>query len=189
MKHTFFYYSLLTIWICIHLLSCSTDDENDFSFGDAVVNNSSEREFNQLIFILNIKNISDEFICMERIDSVRLQVNGNPWGVFSSEPIENEARIDFEKDNISWSVSPVNYLVIAPYMKKKTYIETAGDAIEYLNGVLELQPGDYICEITEIKLKDKLGDWIKIRPFVFQNFTVRENTVSSYLGDISVRWK
>ena len=154
MKHTFFYYSLLTIWICIHLLSCSTDDENDFSFGDAVVNNSSEREFNQLIFILNIKNISDEFICMERIDSVRLQVNGNPWGVFSSEPIENEGRIDFEKDNISWSVSPVNYLVIAPYMKKKT-----------------------------------LGDWIKIRPFVFQNFTVRENTVSSYLGDISVRWK
>lgn len=189
MKHTFHYSNLLIILIFSCLFSCSKDNDEDYSFDDAVVNNSAERKFDQLTFIMNIKNLSDEYVCMELIDSVRLQVNGKPWGAFSSEPIRNEARIDSEKNDIFWSVSPVNYLVIAPYVKKIPHIETAGDVVNYLNGILELQPGDYICEITEVKFKNKSGDWIKITPSVFQNFTVKENTVSSYLGNISIEWK
>jgi hypothetical protein len=143
-------------------------------------------KFQQVTFVVNLFDSVNGFANLEKIDSVKINVNGNYWGTFSSQGRDTSGRTKHVSENINYSKSKINYLIIAPFQSKVDQLETVGDFVQYLNNSSVLAPGDYVSEISEVKFKNKIGKWITINPQIFKEFTVVENTTSSYVGEIEI---
>jgi hypothetical protein len=178
-------------WIFIPLLflfsNCSKDS-NIGQFDDAIVESASNLyKFKQVTFTVNIINKLNEYVNINQIDSVRLKVNGKAWGVFASESIDTTQRTNRISGDLRFSNSKINYLVIAPYQLKTDKLLTAGDFVNYLNERIVLTPGDYVCEISEIKFHDLKNQWVVLKPQVYKDFKIIDNTTSSYVGEITIQ--
>jgi len=182
-----------TIWITILLLFffSSCDKSSDIGqFDDAVVESeSNQHKFKQITFTINVINNLGEYVNTNQIDSVKLKVNGKDWGVFKSESIDTIGKTNKIANNIRFSVSKINYLIIAPYILKTDKLETAGDFVNYLDNRIVLTPGDYVCEVSEVKFHDLNNQWVVLKPQVYKDFSVIDNTTSSFVGEISLTIK
>jgi hypothetical protein len=174
----------LVIFSFLYLTSCENGD-NPGQFDDAIIENESNQyKFKQINFTLSIINSSNEFLVNTQIDSIKIKVNGKEWGTFMSESIDTTNVANIMKNDIMFSNNKISYLVIAPYILKTDKLETAGDYVEYLYNRIILTPGDYVCEISEIKFRNLKGQWISFKPNIYQDFKVIENTSSSYIGHL-----
>lgn len=186
MKRRVVYLFALLLPCLVFLHSCT--QEGIGQFDDAVVDNSnSPNKFRQITFTVSLHNTAAGYANIEKIDSLKLRVNGKTWGNFSSETADTTGRTELTVGNIAYSAAKLNYLVIAPYQLAIDTLATAGDYAQYLNQRLVIQPGEYVCEVAEVKFKNALGAWVTLKPRVYKDFTVVANTVSSYAGDIEVR--
>jgi hypothetical protein len=173
----------------IYFISCDKDS-NIGQFDDAVVESESNQyKFKQITFTINLVNSKSEYLNITKVDSIKLQVNGKVWGTFGSESIDTTGNTDNFSEDLSYSASKINYLIIAPYILKIDKLDTAGDFVNYLDNRLILTPGDYVCEIAEIKFRDRKDRWKTFKPQVYKDFKVNENTTSSFVGEISIQIK
>ncbi|MBP1616899.1 MAG: hypothetical protein H6Q14_726 [Bacteroidetes bacterium] len=177
--------------LLLFLIVSGCGNSNDIGqFDSAVIESSTnQNKFKQITFTLDVVNNQNEYLNTSQIDSVRLKVNGKSWGVFSSESIDTTGNTSKIDGDIKFSYSKISYLVIAPYLLSTDELQTAGDFVRYLGNRIVLTPGDYICEVSDVKFRNSKNEWIWLKPHIYQNFTVVENTTSSYLGHISITIK
>lgn len=173
------------------LQGCQKDNNGGIGQFDSVVieSSSNTNKFRQITFTLDVVNNRNEYLNIHQIDSIRLKVNGKNWGVFSSESIDTTGNTNKIDAGLKFSYSSISYLIIAPYVLSTNELQTAGDFVRYLGDRIVLTPGDYICEVSELKFRNLNGGWVRLKPQVYKNFTVVANTTSSYLGHISITIK
>lgn len=182
------------IWIAIlpllFLSSCEKGNDNLGFFDDAIVDGeSNQTRFKQINFTVNVINESGEYVNTNQIDSVKLKVNGKYWGVFKSEIRDTTDMTDTIANKIQFSYSKINYLILAPYVINTDNIQTAGDIVRYLNDRIVLAPGDYVCEVSEVKFHDLNNQWVVLKPQVYKDFSVIDNSASSFIGEITLTIK
>ena len=182
-------YAILLIFLSllITIINSCEKDSGIGQFDDVVIESETNQyKFRQITFIVSLKNQDYGYLNLALIDSMKIYVNAQYWGTFSSESIDTTGNTDRIVNHIMYSDKEINYLILAPYVLSTDNLETAGDFVNYLKDRITLVPGDYICEIKEIKIKNLNGDWITDMPQIFANFTVIENTSSSYVGNIEI---
>lgn len=181
----------LSCFLLILVLSgCGNSNEDIGQFDSAVIESSTnQNKFKQITFTMDVARNGNEYLNTGQIDSVRLKVNGKNWGVFTSESIDTTGNTNKIDGGLQFSYSRVSYLVIAPYVLSSDGLQTAGDFVAYLGNRIVLTPGDYVCEVSEVKFRNSRDEWIALKPQIYKNFTVVENTTSSYLGHIVITIK
>lgn len=188
MKNLIFYGAIP--FLAFLFWGCSSGNDNYIGQFDGVVIDGTENQnkFKQITFTLDVAG-EYGYLNTHRIDSIRLNVNGRQWGIFPSESIDTIGNTDVVAADLKFSRLPISYLVVAPYLLSTDNLQTAGDFVEYLHNRLVLTPGEYVCEVAEIKFKNVQDEWISLKPHVFRKFTVVQNTTSSYAGDIHITLK
>lgn len=179
---------LLFAWCTVVCLcGCGRDEGSLGMFNDIVDSDADSRyKLGQLSFTMNIQDKEGRFVCLENVDSVELRVNGRKWGIFTSEKVDTVGRSVGVVDGVRVAASRVDYLVLAPYRVDFGRIETAGDVVYYLKERMALTPGDYVCEIARLKFKDENGEWVELKPQLYKDFKVVENTSASFVGDVVI---
>ena len=180
--------------VCIGFIflttSCSKE-ESPYSYSSAstIYSESNQRVLRELMFILQpykMVESSKQYIVVSSIDKIRVLINGEKWGEFSSFEIDVSSINKETAGNFYVRPEPVRYVVKAPYVVSKEIFTTAGEYSELLNRYLSLQPGDYICQIEYIELTDNNGNTHRAYPMIAEYFEVKENVVSSYIGEFEV---
>jgi hypothetical protein len=180
MKIGFFLLALITISTC----GCSRENSPAFSYEDSIVD--GKNPFNQLVFVVRLKNSAGNYLLIDEIDSIKVSVNGKRWCNVPSQVLDT-AQVPHSTTNQFFTTPfQVNYPIIAPYQPPTTLLLSAGDYVEFLMNRLVLLPGDYLCSLEEISFKDLTGNSHTMKPFLIQHFTVVENTTSSYVGEFEV---
>jgi hypothetical protein len=171
----------------IILFNCCEKDSGIGQFDSVIIEDQNNpNNFRQITFLVSLYSPSYGYLNLEVIDSIKIFVNAKYWGTFSSELADTTDKTDRIIQNIRYSDKNISYLFIAPYQLKTDNLETVGDFINYLNDRIVLAPGDYVFEIKEIKYRNLIDNIITKRTQVFADFTVIENTTSSYIGDIEI---
>jgi len=179
--------TFLILLIIVPLFNCCEKQSGIGQFDNVIVENENNpNKFKQITFIVSLQNSHYGYLNIGIIDSLKIHVNGKYWGTFSSEVADTSGNTDRIVNNIKYSDRILSYLFIAPFQLKTDNLETAGDFVNYLNDRIVLTPGDYICEIKEIKYKNIQGDWIIKKVQVYSNLRVIENTTSSYIGNLLI---
>jgi len=178
----------LIVLLCL-LSGCENETIIEPSNGGLTDSTSSKFKFQQITLLVNLYDSVNGYANLQKIDSIKINVNGKYWGTFSSESRDTADSKGFINDNIKYSVSKINYLVIASYQLKIDSLETVGDFVYNLNNRIILAPGDYICEISEVKFKNIAGEWIKFKPQIYKEFKVVENTTSSFAGEFEISFR
>lgn len=167
-------------------VSCS-ENGGLSSYESAIVETQgSQYQFNQLILLFQFKNMQGNYLVLEQVDSVRLAVNNNLWGVFTSTPIDTTQLGQHVENNFLTSSQKINYQIVAPYQIAIDTLITAGDFANYLNSRLVLEPGDYLCEIQEIIISDLNQQPHSLKLHLYEEFQVIENTTSAFVGEVEV---
>lgn len=155
---------------------------------DAVIDSENNaNKLQQLLMVLTLTDAENNYVAVEKIDSVKLKINGQPWGTFPSEPLDLEGIATTTVGNLNVTDQEVSYLAIAQYTVTVDSLTTAGEYASYLHNRLRIAPGDYICEIAEIKFRDAQNNTVTVKPRVFRSFTVEPNTASLSLGEIAIK--
>ncbi|MGB0167022.1 MAG: hypothetical protein ACPF8V_09230 [Luteibaculum sp.] len=169
----------------VSLLACNKDDS---VAGRNTVNESRTVEFRELSMLVNIEDDNSNFLVLEKIDSLQLRIGDFITLTVPSLAVDTSRINKFQSGNFWVSTKKVSYLVIArPEVEPEEY-ETAGQYAEFLNQILELEPGEYVCLIEAVYLKDRNGVATEFFPMAYTNFTVEENTVSSFAGEINLKF-
>lgn len=132
---------------------------------------------------MNVK----KYITIPVISNVKILINGQEWGLFSSleldiSHINNKETVD----DFYVRLSPVKYVVQAPYIMSNDVLTTAGEYSDLLSKYISLQPGGYVCQISYFELTDNNGDTHRIYPLIAEHFEVKENTVSAFIGEFEI---
>lgn len=155
---------------------------------DAIIDSENNaNKLQQLLMVLTLTDADNNNIAVEKIDSVKLKINGQSWGTFSSEPLDLEGITTTTAGNLNVTDQNVSYLVIAQYTIVVDSLSTAGEYANYLHNRLRIAPGDYICEIAEVKFRDVSNNTVTVKPRVFRSFTVAPNIASLSLGEIDIK--
>lgn len=170
----------------IILNSCETDSGIGQFDSVVIEDEDNPYKFQQLTFTLELKDEVNGYLNLQKIDSLHIMVNGKEWGIFASAVNDTTDYTNKIVNQLSYSYKSVEYLFIAPYVLKTDNLQTAGDFVEYLNDRIVLTPGEYLCELTEVKYKNMAGEWITNKIKTFIGFNVIQNTTSAYLGKIEI---
>jgi hypothetical protein len=171
--------------VFLGLSNCKKDSATNFD--SAIIEDSSNtNKFKQLVLIINLKNSNGSYILLQKIDSINLKVNNKQWGTFASEITDTTGFQSSLLKSIRITSQKIGYLIIATYQLNVNSLETAGDYVSYLNERLILTPGDYVCEINQLKFTNVTGQTVIIKPMIFKDFKVVQNTTSSFVGEIEI---
>jgi len=182
--------TIVCIGFIFSMTSCS-DNESPYSYSSAstIYSESNQRVLRELMFILQpykMHENSKQYIVVSSIDKIRVLINGEEWGEFSSFEIDVSSIKKETSENFYVRSEPVRYVTKAPFVISNETFTTAGEYSELLNRYLSLQPGGYICQIVSIELTDNNGNKHRAYPMIAEYFEVKENVVSSYIGEFEV---
>lgn len=176
---------LMGLFVLLVCNSCETEYLGPYD--SAIIESTTNPvKFSQLTFILNLHHPDFGYLCLDRIDSLKIKANAEKWGTFTSEWVDTTGRMDIEAGSLGYSQKAVNYLFVAPYRVNTDNLNTAGDVVRYMQDKIALVPGDYVCEITEVKFRDLEDNIITLKTQLFADFRVIENTSSSYIGKLTI---
>lgn len=169
------------------VLLASCESQNAYgTFDDAIVDGADQRyKFEQLLLVLNLK-VGEEYAVLEQIDTIVLTVNGKAWGSFASETLDTTGLSTGEAAGFGVSSLPVNYLVLAPFRSEIEALETAGDFVRLLNGRMVLIPGDYVCSLVRLVVRNRNNEYVTLKPGLVTPFRVEENMSSTYAGQFEI---
>ncbi len=167
------------------LFACESDSGIG-QFDSVVIDSANSNDFQQITFIVQLKHSDYGYLNVSVIDSMELYVNAKYWGTFSSEVFDTTGYTNRVEDNLPYADENISYLFIAPYVLETSNIETAGDVVNYLLDRIILTPGEYVCEIKNVKFKDLDGNLISKNTRIFADFEVIENTTSAFVGNIEI---
>jgi hypothetical protein len=170
--------------------SCSKDDTPyRYSSESTIYSESNQRVLRELMFMLKPYKIHEgtkKYIVVSSIEKVRVLINGDEWGIFSSFDVDISNINKETADNFYVRSSPVPYVTKAPYVMSSDILTTAGQYSEMLGRYISLQPGGYIFQIDYIELTDKNGDTHRVHPLIAVHFEVKENIVSAFIGEFEI---
>lgn len=175
------------LFLALFAISCGEDIAG--VEGAVVDNENNAYKLQQLVAVLNLTDADNRHVVVSGIDSIRVKVNGKPWGVFPSEPLDTAGIVTIGSGELNVTDREIGYLVIASYSIAVDSLATAGDFATYLHNRLRLAPGDYVCEIAEVHFRNAQGNPVVVKPRLYRSFTVTPNVASLYLGkfDITVQ--
>jgi hypothetical protein len=170
--------------------SCSKDESPyRYSSESTIYSESNQRVLRELMFMLKPYKIhegSKKYIVVSSIDSIRVLINGDEWGIFSSFGIDISNINKEIADNFYVRSEPVPYVTKAPYVMSGDILTTAGQYSEMLGRYISLQPGGYVFQIEYIELKDISGNTHRVYPLIAKHFEVKENIVSAFIGEFEI---
>ena len=76
-------------------------------------------------------------------------------------------------------------LIARPSLEPQDF-NTAGEYADYLNKLLELKAGEYVCLIESIWVTLSNGNKQQYFPHIYSNFTVNQDAVSAFAGEITI---
>jgi hypothetical protein len=182
---------LWIILLSILAFACSEDSDSDYSHSSesTIYSSSKQNVLRELTFMLKpyfIHENTKKYIVVSSITNVKVLINGQEWGTFESFEIDISRINSEEVNNFYVRSEPVKYVTLAPYLISDRILTTAGEYSELLNRYISLQPGGYICQIEYIELTDNNGDTKRVYPLIAEYFEVKENTVSTYIGEFEI---
>jgi hypothetical protein len=172
------------------LTGCSKDESPyRYSSESTIYSQSNQRVLRELMFMLKPYKIhegSKKYIVVSSIDNIRVLINGDEWGVFSSFDVDISNINKETADNFYVRSEPVPYVTKAPYVMSSDILTTAGEYSEMLGRYISLQPGGYIFQIEYIELTDISGNTHRVYPLIAKHFEVTENIVSAFIGEFEI---
>lgn len=168
------------------LVSCGGQTLPTGVEGAVVDDADNPNKLRQLLLVIQPVDTDGRTILVDRIDTVKVKVDGKPWGIFSSDSLETEDLPTMQNGPYTVTDVSLGYFVLAEYLISVGDLRTAGDFAGYLYNRLSLPPGDHVCEVAEVQFRDDNGDRVVIRPHTYTPFTVEENIASVYLGEIEI---
>jgi hypothetical protein len=175
--------ALYLIFLNLLLAGCEKENGTGLLSNDKSDSTSSSYTFQQISFLVSLHDLKYGYANLDKIDSIKVNVDGKYWGTFSSQIHDTSGITLLTTDNLGYSEFKIDYLIIAPYQSTMDQFHTVGD---FINNSSELTPGDHVCEVSEVKFKNFAGHWIEIKPQIFKEFRVIENTTSSFVGEIEI---
>lgn len=173
---------VILLGAALTLVSCGEGVE-----GAIVDDSDNENKLRQLLLTVELLDDAGRSIVVERIDSLRLNISGTQWGIFSSQTIAAADIPTTLSGRYLTTDETVEYLIIADYTVAMDTLETAGDFSRLLNQRLRVRPGDYVADVAEVWFRDNDGATVVARPNIYFPFTVTANTSSQYIGHAVVR--
>jgi len=169
--------------ISIIFWSCETEDD----FGSNVVSSSSSTTFEELVILMNLKTTDSTYLVVSSVESVEVYINNQYWSTTSSETVDTSI-VSKELDGNQYvSDTELNYLVLSQQENDNETkdFNTAGDYADYLNDVLTLEKGNYVCLIKSFIITFNDGSQRKYYPYRYTSFSVDEDSRSAVIEGVS----
>lgn len=176
---------LLLFLFC--LFSCENNNEDEECDCNAI-ENSGNKSFQQYTLTLSIQNPVYGYVNVEKINSIKLKLNGMPFGPFSSEISDTIGKTHFVQNNVQFSSSKRNYLIYIPQKLDTSDILTVKDYSDFLRNSPALSSGSHICEISEIQFKNLNNQWVIIKPQIYQGFDIISDSKKHFIGDFEISY-
>ena len=168
------------------MIFISCGDEN--SPTNSVVSEDRMIPFSQILMRLEVKTGDSSYLVMDKLDSVKLLVNGQRWSTSSTEVLDTSKIAKSLRNNFFVSSQPLNYMLIAPYEADDTEaFSTAGEYADYLNLLQSLRPGEYACFWESFSIRGKDGSVNTYYPQQYQTFSVEEGHSSAFAGTLTYK--
>ncbi len=153
-----------------------------------VVSDGSSSSFEEVILLVNLQDENGNPILVSHIDSITLFVNGEFWATVSTDTIDTSIFEQSESGDFLVTNRKVSHYASSRQQNVDgvEFFQTAGEFALLLNESFDLDPGEYLCLVSSVKLRDKDGNLRTFHPYVYQSFTVDENQSSAYLGEIDI---
>lgn len=165
------------------LLSCEKDSST--AARNTVFQNSSNI-LEEVSMLINLKTNDSSYVVVNKIDSVFIKV-GELFEVKTSSTTIDTANFNTYQDgDFRVTNKKLNYLVIARPSLEPQDFNTAGEYADYLNKLLELKAGEYVCLIESIWVTLSNGNKQQYFPHIYSNFTVNQDAVSAFAGEITI---
>jgi hypothetical protein len=127
-----------------------------------------------------------KYIVSPSIINVKIMINGEEWGVFESVKVDtSHINKEISGDFYTW-LTPVKYVVRAPYLISGDILTTAGAYSDLLNRYISLKPGTYICQIEYFEIMNNNHETRRIYPLIAVPFDVKENTASAFIDEFEI---
>lgn len=166
------------------LTGCATDGIRD----NVINENGNSASFEEVLMLIQVKTPAGQFLVAESLDSVQVFVNGSFWSVSQSEPIDTTRILKTQVGNIFQTQQAVTYLVSAKKSEEEIPdFNTAGEVAQYLNGIYEVAPGQYVCLIESFQVSGIDGNVESFYPLTYAAFNVQENRQSAFVGTITIQ--
>jgi len=147
-----------------------------------------EATMRQLSLILEIKHPVYGYVLVDKIDSVKIKIDGDLLGTFNSDTIDTNKTPAIGYDDIRFSQSKTSYLVNIPNHLDTLQTHTIADYQGYLENSPLLSIGDHVCEISEIYFKDLRNKYVVLKAQQYCNFTISEGAKSSFIGSFEIMY-
>lgn len=169
------------------IVSCSKS-EDSYSDGDSnVVSDTKTISFKELVLLLSIQNPDSTFLVVERIDSLMLYVDDKFWAKINSVSLDTTTIDKDLNGNRFSSNDKVSYLVLSDQDSVVTKFVYAIQYAQFLNTLLELQPGEHACFLQSFMIKFNDGTYKKYYPNIYKIFNVEANTQSAFVGEFNIK--
>lgn len=183
------YFSFPTLCIIIlffSLISCENDSNTDDCGCPAKV--SAIDSARQLSFIISVGNDIHGYINTEKIDSIKIILDGTLHITAGSDTIDATGETQTIYNNIPFVQSKREYLVMVPGKLDTTKSQTISDYVGLLDRTPVLAPGDHIIEVAEIRFKNLNAQWVVLKPQLYKGFTVTANTKEIFIGSFEISY-
>ena len=180
--------------VCLSVASCGSDRGS----GNDVVQSADGRSaVDTLMALITVRAASNDpavdgsFADHRQTKSIRMSVDGKPWGVFPlmDDPVEGPATVD------GW--------VLHPERSDAVLMASLGDEIgrDEAEGQLDtiaawvtlldmhLAPGGHVATIEEIVLEKTDGSTVTLTPRILVPFDVEQGDATAYLGELVVEFE
>jgi len=177
--------SVVFIFLCCFVCCENDNGKDDCSCPDNTKNLISAR---QLSFTISINYRDLGFVSIEKIDSIKIKVDGILFKSISSETIDTTGETRQIFNNIPYVPSRKEYLAILPNKIDTAKTQIIADYIGLLETSPVLSPGDHVIEISEIQFKNLINQLVVFKPQVYKGFTVAENSTVLFIGEFGLTY-
>lgn len=167
-------------------LACLSCEKSDSSAARNTVIQDGSNVFEELSMLINLKSSDSSYVLVEKIDSVKLKVGDFFEVKTSSGSVDTTIFNSYPSGDFNVTGQKVNYLVLARPSLEPQDFSTAGEYADYLNKLLELKTGEYVCLLESIWISLADGTKRQYFPHVYTTFTVFEGAVTAYAGEITI---
>ena len=176
-------FSFTLLVLLLASFACNDDDPNGPTRN---IVGDGELALEELLIVINLKASDSTYWVPRSIDSVRIRINNMYWTEATA--VSPDVRqLDTELvDGRLVASRKVGYFVSASQSEEPPAFETAKDYVDYLAGMFEAGPGEYLCYIDAFVATFENGTTQKFYPNQFKPFVVERDKRSVFVGEFDI---